>query len=134
LSRCLATIGGMQLKTHRLMLGIYEVRRRDGLRCHGIRTRFNKDWFRQSKVNGGGGLSDTQTGWRWHKPTSIFSQNKESRLKTIIILFLLFIITANGFSLGGSRTTIRHNTQITHNEQTKHNTQIYTHNTHPAQN
>jgi hypothetical protein len=30
------------------------------------------------------------------------------------IILLLFIITANGFSLGGSDTTIEHNKQITH--------------------
>jgi hypothetical protein len=31
----------------------------------------------------------------------------------IIIIFLLFILTANGFSPGGSGTTIRHNTHHT---------------------
>jgi hypothetical protein len=29
-------------------------------------------------------------------------------------LLLLFILTSNGYSPGGSGTTIRHNTQITH--------------------
>jgi hypothetical protein len=38
------------------------------------------------------------------------------------ILLLLFILTANGFLPGGSRTTIRHNTQITQN--TQNNTTI----------
>jgi hypothetical protein len=31
-----------------------------------------------------------------------------------LLLLLLLFITANGFSPGGSGTTIRHNTQITH--------------------
>jgi hypothetical protein len=49
-------------------------------------------------------------------------------------IYLLFILTANGFLPGGSRTTIRHNTQITHikqnthHAQTKQSTQNYTHN------
>jgi hypothetical protein len=33
------------MQTHGLMGGIYEVRRWDGLRCNGIRTKFHKDWF-----------------------------------------------------------------------------------------
>jgi hypothetical protein len=32
------------------MVGVYEVRRSDGLRCHDVHTRFHKDWFRHSKV------------------------------------------------------------------------------------
>jgi hypothetical protein len=39
------------------------------------------------------------------------------------INLLLFILTANGFSSGGSATTIRHNTQSTHNTQTTYITQ-----------
>jgi hypothetical protein len=35
----------------------------------------------------------------------------------IVIILLLFILTANGFSLGGSGTTGRHNTQITRTTQ-----------------
>jgi hypothetical protein len=33
---------------------------------------------------------------------------------TVIIIILLFTLTANGFLPGGSRTTIKYNTQITH--------------------
>jgi hypothetical protein len=32
----------------------------------------------------------------------------------LLLLLLLFILTANGFLPGGSGTTIRHNKQITH--------------------
>jgi hypothetical protein len=32
----------------------------------------------------------------------------------ILLLLILCILTVNGFSPGGSGTTIRHNTQITH--------------------
>jgi hypothetical protein len=45
--------------THRLMGEIYEVRRRDGLKCHDIYiyiyiyTKFQKDWLRHLKVNRG---------------------------------------------------------------------------------
>jgi hypothetical protein len=58
-------------------------------------------------------------------------------LSTIIIIFIIlpvFILNANGFLLGGSGTTIRHNTQITHITQNntphsnKHITQNYTNN------
>jgi hypothetical protein len=45
----------------RLMGGIYEVRRWDVLRCHGIHTKFIKDWFRHSKVEGKR-HTDTQNG------------------------------------------------------------------------
>jgi hypothetical protein len=45
---------GLHIQTHRQMGGIYEVRRLDGLRCHDIHTKFDKDWFRHSKVNMGG--------------------------------------------------------------------------------
>jgi hypothetical protein len=53
---------GIHMQTHKLMGGIYEVRRWDGLRCH-------KDWLRHSKVDEGGDTQDTQTAWRSHKPT-----------------------------------------------------------------
>jgi hypothetical protein len=51
-SRCLATIGGIQIQAHTLMGGIYEVRRWDEFRCHDIYIKFNKNWFRHSKVDG----------------------------------------------------------------------------------
>jgi hypothetical protein len=38
--------------TQRLMEGIYEGRRSDGLGCHDIHTKFHKDWLAYSKVNG----------------------------------------------------------------------------------
>jgi hypothetical protein len=35
-----------------LLMGvIYELRRRDGIRCHDIDTKFHKVWFCHSKVN-----------------------------------------------------------------------------------
>jgi hypothetical protein len=41
---------GIHSHTRRLMGGIYEVRRLDGLRCHDIHTKY-KDCFRHPKVN-----------------------------------------------------------------------------------
>jgi hypothetical protein len=52
LSRCLASIREYTYR-HRLMRGIYEVWRWDGIRCHDVHTRFLKDWFRHSKVTAG---------------------------------------------------------------------------------
>jgi hypothetical protein len=48
-SRCLPK-AWIHIETHRLLGGIYEVRRLDGLRCHDIHTKFHKDWFSHSKV------------------------------------------------------------------------------------
>jgi hypothetical protein len=62
-------------RTIRLVRGIYEARRWDGLRCHGIYTKFHKhavSWF--------GGFTETQTAWWTHKPTFSFS-NKLNWLK-----------------------------------------------------
>jgi hypothetical protein len=39
-------------------MGFYEVFCWDGVRCHDIRTKCQKDWFRHSNADGGG---DTQT-------------------------------------------------------------------------
>jgi hypothetical protein len=36
--RCLATVGGIHIETHKLMGGIYEVGRWDVFRYHDIRT------------------------------------------------------------------------------------------------
>jgi hypothetical protein len=44
----------------------------DGLRYRDIRTKFHKDWFIHSKVDGGGAYTDTQTAWRSDKPTFHF--------------------------------------------------------------
>jgi hypothetical protein len=67
-SHCLATTGGYtdrqslllfytdsigndaSIQTHRQMGGIYEMRRRDGLRCQDIDTKFHKVWLRHSKA------------------------------------------------------------------------------------
>jgi hypothetical protein len=57
----LATIGWTHRQTHRLMGGIYQVRRSDALRCYEVHTKFHKNWFRHSKVDGGGGFRDTHT-------------------------------------------------------------------------
>jgi hypothetical protein len=38
----------------------------DGLRCYDIHTEFHKEWFRDSKVIGGG-FTDTQTAWWYRK-------------------------------------------------------------------
>jgi hypothetical protein len=78
-SRCLATTGGIHIQTHRLMGGIYEVRRWDGVSCHDIYTNFHKDLFRHSKVDRG----NTQTTGRSHKPTSRKSLKKLLRLPGI---------------------------------------------------
>jgi hypothetical protein len=67
-NRCLTTRGGMHIKTHRLIGGICEVCRWNGLRYRVIHTRFNKDWFRHSKLNRVG-YTDTQIGWSSQKPT-----------------------------------------------------------------
>jgi hypothetical protein len=37
----------IHIQTHRLMGGIYEVRRSDVLSSHDIHTKFHKDWFRK---------------------------------------------------------------------------------------
>jgi hypothetical protein len=46
-----STDKGVYIQTHRLMGGIYEVR-------HDIHTKFNKDWFTNFEVDGGG-VTDT---------------------------------------------------------------------------
>jgi hypothetical protein len=74
LSRYLATIGGIHIQTHRLVGGIYDVCRWDGLRCHDIHTKFHKYCFSYSKVDGGG---DSQT-----QPSFIYFFYKEIRLKS----------------------------------------------------
>jgi hypothetical protein len=53
-SHCLATGRGLHIQTHRWIGEIYEVCHWSGLSCHDIRTKFRKDWFRHSKVFGGG--------------------------------------------------------------------------------
>jgi hypothetical protein len=62
---------GIHIQTHRLMGGIYEIRRWDGLRCHDIYTKFHKDWLRPSKVDMGGYMG-IQEAWWSLKPTFTF--------------------------------------------------------------
>jgi hypothetical protein len=45
------------VQTHRLMGGIYELRRSDGCRCHDIHIKFERDWFRDSYGEWGGGYT-----------------------------------------------------------------------------
>jgi hypothetical protein len=67
-------IGAIHIQTHRLIGGIVEVRRWDGLRCHGIDTKFHKDWFKHSVVDGevdiislGSSFKETKVGlWDHH--------------------------------------------------------------------
>jgi hypothetical protein len=69
----------IHIETHRLMGGIYEVRRWDGFSCHYIHTKFHNNWFSHSNVNKG----DTQTYRRQHGhriSLLSFFQNKETRL------------------------------------------------------
>jgi hypothetical protein len=49
---------GVHMQTHRLMGGVYKVRRCDGLRCHDIHTKFHKTISGIQKFMGGG---DSQT-------------------------------------------------------------------------
>jgi hypothetical protein len=67
-SLCLATIRRIHIQTHKLMGGISGVRRWDGLRFHGIHSKFHKDCFRHGKCNSRG-FTNTQAEWRSHKPT-----------------------------------------------------------------
>jgi hypothetical protein len=41
---------GIHVQEHRLLRGVYEIRRLDGLRCHDVDTKFHEDLFRHSKV------------------------------------------------------------------------------------
>jgi hypothetical protein len=54
-----------------LIGGIYELCRCNGLRCHDIYTKFQKDWFKHLKANWGGGGGDTNGDTNTH--TSKFS-------------------------------------------------------------
>jgi hypothetical protein len=66
---------------HIQMGGLYEVRRWDGMSCHDIHTKFNKDWIGHSEVN----REDTQL-YRQHGDRIsllLFSKNNESRLKDV---------------------------------------------------
>jgi hypothetical protein len=66
---------GIHSQTHSLVGGIYEVRGRDGLNCYDrpIGNKFNKDYFRHSKVDTGL-YTDAQSAWSSHMTTFIFSK------------------------------------------------------------
>jgi hypothetical protein len=74
-SRCLATIRGTYIQTQRVIGGIYEVRRWDGLRCHDRQIKFHKIGSGIQKLIG-----------EIHRQKGdlisllLFFQNKESRL------------------------------------------------------
>jgi hypothetical protein len=56
---------GIHIQTHRLMGGMYEGRRWEGLSCHDVHIKFQKDWFRHSHIHR---HKDTQAAWWYHKP------------------------------------------------------------------
>jgi hypothetical protein len=56
------------------MGGIYEVCRWDGLSRHDVHTKFHKDWFSHSEVNGGGYTVSKVISWA---DFIFFFQNKE---------------------------------------------------------
>jgi hypothetical protein len=74
-SRCVATVLWIYIQRHRLMGGIYELRRWDGIKCHDIYTKFHKYWL----IEG-----DSQTAWWSYEPAFSF-QNKEIKLKVTAI-------------------------------------------------
>jgi hypothetical protein len=78
---------GIHMQTHRLMEGICEVRRWDGIRCHDIHTEFNIDWFRHSKVNGA----------ELHRHTGRRSHTSRLKIERILYhtYFLLFTAVAS---------------------------------------
>jgi hypothetical protein len=68
-SRCLAAIGEWTYIL-KLMGGIYEVCRWNGLRCHDTHTEFHKGGSAIYKLIG----VDTQTAWGSHEPILMFSE------------------------------------------------------------
>jgi hypothetical protein len=81
-SLCIATIGGIHIQTHRLMEGIYELRRWDGLRCLDIHTKFHKDLFSHSKFNSGDTHTDTHRQQGYFISLLLYFQNKKNGLRT----------------------------------------------------
>jgi hypothetical protein len=63
------------------MGGVFYLGRWDGLRCRDIRAKFNKYWFRHSKVNRVDIQTHTETSKWSHKPTYFFQNKKKKRLK-----------------------------------------------------
>jgi hypothetical protein len=79
----------IQLQTHILMGETYEIRRWGGLRCHDLHTKFYKDWFRHSEVDGGYTWRHrhTQT-QRWsHKSSLIFSTKPNRNFHKYVFVF-----------------------------------------------
>jgi hypothetical protein len=68
---CIRCRGNAFNGRHRLMGGIYKVRRWDPFRCHNMHTKFRKEWFRHSKVDSGRYI-DAQTARRSHRHNFIF--------------------------------------------------------------
>jgi hypothetical protein len=72
LSRCLATKRGIHIQRHRLMGGIYEIRRWNGIRSYDMHTKFHKDCIKHWKSDGGG-HPDTESWWLY-KPVLMSSK------------------------------------------------------------
>jgi hypothetical protein len=83
--------------------GIYKVRHLDELSCHDTRTKFHKQWFRNSKVDKRGEkFTGKQMAWRWHKPDLgkyaenvclnllVISSTRFSKLAVVCTSFELF--------------------------------------------
>jgi hypothetical protein len=68
------------------VVGIYELRGSDELRCLNIHAKSHRDWFAYLKVNRGHTYTDTHTAHTYRQQGDLISvllkyQNKESRLK-----------------------------------------------------
>jgi hypothetical protein len=79
---------------HRLVGGIYEVHRWDGLRCHDIHTKFHKDWFRHPNLI----VGDSQT-YRQHCDLSrcfyFFKIRKVGKKCMIMMMMMMMVVTIN---------------------------------------
>jgi hypothetical protein len=67
---CIATLEGMHIQTHRLLVGKYEAH----LYMVSVAIKFHKDWYRHSIADKDD--TQTQTGWS-HKATLIFIKMKK---------------------------------------------------------
>jgi hypothetical protein len=84
LSHCLATIEGYTYRPQTEGRGLWSC---DGLRCHNIHTYipcFIQISSAIQKLIGRGG-TDTQTAWRSHKPTFIFSKEGKSPYESTVL-------------------------------------------------
>jgi hypothetical protein len=74
------------MQTYRLVEGIYEARRSDGLMCHDLRTKFHTDWFKHSEVSKGSNRpTDTHRQHGYSINLLSFFHKKEIMLKTLQI-------------------------------------------------